>query len=399
MLSPNGRRRKTQHQIPAEVWKHGGDNLFSRLHQLITNAWEVGSVPQAWKDASIVTIYKKGDRTDCGNYRGISLLSIAGKIFARILLNRLSTHITPKVVPETQCGFRGGNRSTADMIFSTRKCIEQDRPLYMVFVDFSKAFDTVGRTGLWQLLRKYGCPEKFTTMIEALHTGMMANVSVGEVSESFSVTNGFKQGCVLAPTLFSIFLSAMLDEAFRDMGDGVYIQSRQSADLFNVAHFRAKTKTTRILTREVLFADDSALVAHSAEEMQIVVAFSDASKKFGLKINIKKTEVLYQPNSTRTLEEDIMVDGNKLNSVLEFTYIGSTISSDGCIDDEIQRKMAKASASFGRLRQRLWNNHHVFMRVKDKIYRAIVLSTLIYGAEAWTVYRRQVKKLHACDRS
>ena len=90
-------------------------------------------------------------------------------------------------------------------------------------------FDTVGRTGLWQLLRKYGCPEKFTTMIEALHTGMMANVSVGgEVSESFSVTNGVKQGCVLAPTLFSIFLSAMLDEAFRDMGDGVYIQSRQS---------------------------------------------------------------------------------------------------------------------------------------------------------------------------
>ena len=102
--------------IPAEVWKHGGDNLFSRLHQLITNAWEVGSVPQAWKDASIVTIYKKGDRTDYGNYRGISLLSIAGKIFARILLNRLSTHITPEVVPETQCGFRG-NRSTMDMIF------------------------------------------------------------------------------------------------------------------------------------------------------------------------------------------------------------------------------------------------------------------------------------------
>ena len=102
--------------IPAEVWKHGGDNLSNRLHQLITKAWEEGSVSQAWKDASIVTIYKKGDRTDCGNYRGISLLSIAGKIFARILLNRLSIHITPEVVPETQCGFRS-NRSTADMIF------------------------------------------------------------------------------------------------------------------------------------------------------------------------------------------------------------------------------------------------------------------------------------------
>jgi len=90
------------------------------------------------------------------------------------------------------------------MIFCLRqlqeKCIEQDRPLYMVFVDFSKEFDTVGRTGLWQLLRKYGCPEKFTTMIEALYTGMMANVSVGgEVSELFSVTNGGSSKVVYWP--------------------------------------------------------------------------------------------------------------------------------------------------------------------------------------------------------
>ncbi|KAK2165113.1 hypothetical protein NP493_1382g00008 [Ridgeia piscesae] len=338
--------------IPAEIWKHGGDNLFSRLHQLITNAWDADSVPQAWKDASIVTIHKKGDRADCGNYRGISLLSIAGKIFARILLNRISTYITPEVVPETQCGFRG-NRITADMIFCLRqlqeKCIEQDRPLYTVFVDFSKAFDTIGRTRLWQLLRKYGCPEKFTTMTEALHTRMMANVTVGgEVSESFSVTNGVKHDCVMA-----------------------------------------QATTTRILMRELLFAYDSALVAHSAEEMQkIVAAFSDASKKFGRKINIKKTEVLYQLNSTRTREEDIMVDGNKLNSVLEFTYLGSTISSNGCIDDEIQRRMAKANASFGRLRQRLWNNHHVSMRVKGYTVQSCC-------PPSWTVYRRQVKKLHA----
>ena len=137
--------------IPAEIWKHGGGNMFGRLQQLITNVWMVCFVPQAWKDANIVTIYKKGDRTDSENYRGISLLSIAGKIFARILLNRHSTHITPEVVPETQYGFRD-NRSTVDIICCLRqlqeKCIEQDRPLYMVFVDFSKAFDTIGRTGL-----------------------------------------------------------------------------------------------------------------------------------------------------------------------------------------------------------------------------------------------------------
>ena len=80
-------------------------------------------------------------------------------------------------------------------------------------------------------------------MIESLHTGMIVNVmNGGEVSDTFAITNGVKQGCVLAPTRFSIFLSTMLEEAFRDMGDGIYIQSRQNADPFTVAHFRAKTK-------------------------------------------------------------------------------------------------------------------------------------------------------------
>ena len=89
-----------------------------------------------------------------------------------------------------------------------------------------------------------------------------------------------------------------------------------------------------------------------------------------------------------------MVDRNKLNSVLEFTYLGSNISRNGCIDDEIQRRMAKASASFGRLRQRLWNNHHVSMRVKDDIPCNRAVHPPI-RSRAWTVYKRQVKKLHA----
>ena len=121
--------------------------------------------------------------------------------------------------------------------------------------------------------------EKFTTMTESLYTGMMVDVrNGGDVSDSFAITNGVKQGCVLAPTLSSICMSAMLEEAFRDMGDGIVIQSRQNADLFTVAHFRARTTTTNILVRELLFADDSALIAHSAEEIQSIVdAFTNAS--------------------------------------------------------------------------------------------------------------------------
>ena len=108
----------------------------------------------------------------------------------------------------------------------------------------------------------------------------------------------------------------MPEEAFRDMGDGIYIQSRQNADLFTVAHFREKTKPTNILLRELLFADDNALIGLSAKEIQrIVNAFANASSKFGLKINIKKTEVMFQPNSTMTMEEDMNVDETTRHSL------------------------------------------------------------------------------------
>ena len=109
---------------------------------------------QAWENASILTIYKKGVQTDCGNYRGISLLSTSGKILARILPSRLSDHITPDILLETHCGFRF-NWSTMNIIFCLiqlqERCIEQERPLYILFINFTKAFDTVSRNGLWPL--------------------------------------------------------------------------------------------------------------------------------------------------------------------------------------------------------------------------------------------------------
>ena len=98
----------------------------------------------------------------------------------------------------------------------------------------------------------------------------------------------------------------------------------------------------------------------------MVDAFANASLKFGIKINIQKTEVMFQPNSTMTMEEGINVDETTLNHVKEFTHLGSIIASDGHIGAELQKRMSKASMSFGRLRERLWNNHNVSIRVKGK---------------------------------
>ena len=389
--------------IPAEVWKYGGEKLQQRLFDLIKEIWDKEQVPQDWKDANITAIFKKGDRKDCGNYRGISLLSIAGKIMARILLNRVNQMISPVVLPETQCGFREG-RSTMDMVFSLRqvqdKCQEQNMPLYAVFIDFTKAFDTVSREGLWIVLRKFGCTQKVINIIRSLHDGMQAQVVQAQVaSDKFPVQNGVKQGCVLAPTLFSLYLGAMLEVAFKDVSEGVYIQTRHGANLFKVSQFKAKTLTTRFLVREMLFADDSALVAHTAEDMQMLVdCFARAASHFSLKINIKKTECLYQPVKLirpPPVPVDIMINNQALVKCTDFRYLGSTVSSNARIDKEICYRIGNASAAFGKLQDRLWKNRHVSVRVKCKVYRAVVLTALLYGAETWTVYRAQVQRLHA----
>ena len=114
------------------------------------------------------------------------------------------------------------------MIFAARqiqeKCQEKLCSLYMTFVDLTKAFDTVSREGLWKIMGKFGCPPKFTNIVRQLHDGMMAKVMAnGEESRSFPVTNGVKQGCVLAPTLFSMVFSAMLTDAFKDCNEGIHI--------------------------------------------------------------------------------------------------------------------------------------------------------------------------------
>ena len=146
--------------IPAEILQCGKPALIKPLHHLLCQCWEEGVV-QDMKDSKIITLYKnKGERADCNNYRGISLLSIAGKAFAKVALKRLQI-LGDRVYPESQCGFRP-ERSTVDMIFSLRqlqeKCREQGKPLYVAFIDLTKAFDLVSRDGLFRILEQVGCP-------------------------------------------------------------------------------------------------------------------------------------------------------------------------------------------------------------------------------------------------
>ena len=182
--------------IPPEVLKSGKPVLLQHLHELLCLCWEKGHVPRDMREANIVALYKnKGDRSDCNNYHGLFLLSVVGKVFARVVLARLQS-LASRVYPESQCGFRAG-RSTVDMIFSSRqlqeKCREQQKPLYIAFIDLTKAFDLVSRSGLFSLLQKIGCPPRLLQMVTSFHEDMHSTVCFnGGTSEAFPVSSGVK---------------------------------------------------------------------------------------------------------------------------------------------------------------------------------------------------------------
>ena len=263
----------------------------------------------------------------------------------------------------------------------------------MVFIDLSKAFDTVNRSTLWTLLRRYGCPETFVKIVKEFHDGA---VSIGgSATDPFEISHELKQGCDLAPTLFTLFLAALLSSVSEHLSTGVFIRTRSNGKLFKLARLKASTKTRELCIREVLFADDAAIVAHTLEDItEICKQFEQAATMFGLTINTKKTVTLYQPPSGQTLIDlHVEIYGTPLKAVKNFTYLGSTVASDNTIDVEINNRIQAASGAFGGLGKRVWSQHGISVSTKCKVYKAIVLPTLLYSAETYTLYRRHFRKL------
>ena len=383
--------------IPPDLLRQCKESLLPHLYQVFLDCWRKGTVPQDMKDSSIITLYKnKGVRHDCNNHRGISLLSIVGKTIARAILPRLQK-LANRVYPESQCGFRP-ERSTIDMIFSVRqiqeKCREQQMPLHMAFIDLTKAFDLVSREGLLELLLKIGCPPKLLSIIKSFHTDTKATVQFdGSTSEPFDIHSGVKQGCVLAPTLFGIFFSLLLNHAFGTSTEGVFIHTRSDGNLFKPSRLKSKRKIKKVVVRDLLFADDAAIVAHSANDLQnLLDRFSQACDDFGLTISKKKTKVINQ--GVRNAPS-FTINGEPIENVEKFVYLGSTIAANLSLDAEIDCRLGKAYSSFARLAERVWNNPMLTIKTKSAVYSSCVLSTLLYASESWTTSRRQESKLNS----
>ncbi|VDM00254.1 unnamed protein product [Schistocephalus solidus] len=182
-------------------------------------------------------------------------------------------------------------------------------------------------------------------MVRQLHDGMTARVTDnGTVSEAFAVTNGVKQGCVLAPTLFSFMFSAMLMDAYRDEQPGIRIAYRNDGHLLNSRRMQTSTHVSTTTVHDLLFADDCALNTVTEEDMQRSMdLFAAGCADDGLTISTAKTVFMHQQQPSAELNAPkINVNGAQLKTVENFAYLGSTLSRNTRINDEVAQRISKA---------------------------------------------------------
>ena len=180
--------------ITAEALQGGGDLMIDAIHTFYSEVYTNMSPPKQWVSNFIIPLPKKGDLSLMTNYRGITLMSIAAKVYNKILLNRIRPHLDP-LLRKNQAGFCPG-RSCTQQIHILRRIMEGFRenqlPLIVTFVDFKKAFDSINRSVVFSVLRHYGIPETLVNAIQVLYTNSSSSVMVDEVSPNHFV---FPQEC------------------------------------------------------------------------------------------------------------------------------------------------------------------------------------------------------------
>lgn len=350
------------------------------VHKLCLDIWEKETFPAEWKKAIIVPIYKKKDKLDCNNYRGVSLLCHISKVFTQILLQRMRAR-TDEILSEEQAGFRA-NRSTVDQIFTLRqlaeKYTEMNRGLYIGYIDFKKAFDSIWRKGLWRVLRNLGFPEKLVRLLENMYEGTFSAVrSKGELSDWFETTVGVLQGCVLSPLLFNIFLEAVIGGALVNVEGGAVV----SGNVLN----------------NLRFADDIAGISESNEDLQEIVSnISNEAERMGMKVNTDKTEVQYI--GKEKVDVDILLSAKRLAQVDEFVYLGGKIASEATSEQDVTRRIGLASGVVQTL-AKIWRAKDIGLKTKIKVYDTLVLSVLLYNAETWTLKETTKQRLRVFEMS
>ena len=305
----NGKAAGIDKLIP-ELLKSFDDNMLDIVLLVLNLIFQKGIFPEEWAIGVIIVLFKDGDKSDLNNYRGITLLSVLGKILVGVLNNRLSkVCLDYNLLDENQCGFRRGYR-TSDHIFTLSTLINhyskvKNKKLYLCFVDFRKAFDKVSHSVLWTKLLKYGIEGKFMNIIKSMYAQVKSCVRAKSgLTDLFQYKRGVRQGCLLSPILFALFLNDLQDYLFEGGTKGI--------NLWDIT----------ICT--LLYADDLVLIAESEcdlkLQMDILGRYADY---YRMEINPKKTKVMIfnERRKTDIIQFSVKLDHTKLKLLISINTL------------------------------------------------------------------------------
>uniref|UniRef100_A0A8B9YFK4 RNA-directed DNA polymerase n=1 Tax=Bos mutus grunniens TaxID=30521 RepID=A0A8B9YFK4_BOSMU len=361
--------------IPVELFQILEDDAVKVLHSICQQIWKTQQWPQDWKWSVFIPISKKGNAKECSNYCTIALISHASKVMLKILQARPQQYVN-RELPDVQAGFRKG-RGTRDQIANIRWIMEKAREfqksIYFCFIDYAKAFDYVDHNKLWKILKEMGISDHLTCLLRNLYADQEATVRTGHgATDWFQIGKGVCQGCILSPCLFNLYAEyIMRNSGLEEAQAGIKIARR------NINNLR--------------YADDTTLMAESEEELKsLLMKVKEESEKGGLKLNIQKTKIMASGPITSW-----ELDGETVETVADFIFLGTKIIADGDCSHEIKRCLL-LGRSMTNL-DSILKSRDITLPTKVHLVKAMVFPVVMYGCESWTVKKTEHRRIDASE--
>jgi len=336
------------------------------LLRLLNFIFLTSDIPSAFREAIIIPIHKKGDPNVESNYRGLSLLNTLYKIFTALILDRIQTWVdVNNILNEYQAGFRR-NYSTVDNIFCLTSivCINFSckKKTYAFFVDFKCAFDKLPRNSLFYKLTGMGLSNKMVVILMSIYSETVSQVWNGkEMSAAFSVDLGVKQGCLLSPLLFALYLNDLHDF----LPGGIQING----------------VTIKIL----MYADDIVLLSTCPIILQRMInSLSIYCDTWGLEVNLDKSKVMIfreGPRISRSLS--FTYNNRNIEIVNQYQYLGILLTYNLSYRKHIDIKLKTAKTAINANWSNFILDPNIDVSNKLKIFNAAAKSILLYGAQVW----------------
>jgi hypothetical protein len=320
--------------IPAEFWKALGEKGRKEVICLCKEIYERGTWPEDWTRGILIPLPKKANAVECEDHRTINLVCHVSKIILKILTKRMEAR-TREFISQNQYGFKAGC-GTRDAIGVMRmlceRSMEYGNKIFICFVDFEKAFDRVNWVKMMETLKTLGIDWRDRRLIRDLYDRQKVVVRVADgSSEPGIIGRGVRQGCPLSPLLFNIYIEMMMKEAMDGSEEGVNVGGK--------------------LIRDVRFADDQGMVDNTEKGLQSIMdRLNRTAKEYDMKINVKKTKRMVV-SKEGGVKISIVVDGQNIEQVTKFKYLGAIISEDGRCLEDVKARIGMAKDAFIKRRE------------------------------------------------